>query len=447
MMKYRTILFICVVSLVTGITSVTAQENKTLRTNTWSAYAQGGMSWATGLEYKNINNATGMSVSPEAGLGVNYNLRPWVRFGLNWEISKFKREQRFNEFQPVAPSFGNPAEGFTKLESNYGGIAYGKMWTRYNNLDLTAEFNIMEIWPNRKLSKFNLYAGLGAGVMFAKGNTYTIGMGSEYWTDPDNYDPIGNSAVKDNWSSTAWVKANNAHHNFCAFYIPVVLSAEYDLTPRFTLGLKGGYKAVISGHHMAANGIETLAVVVRYNFLGAKHGVRSNKRKYEDAMAAYNALKNDYDALYAQNEANEAEARKAAQDCRKAIDKLNNENEALRQTLNDCQEKCAAEPEVVIIQFGWGMSRISKDDLQRLESLAQNIKADEKIMINLTGEASADGSKRANQRLSEKRLKNVMDALNNMGIDSNRIRSAKAIGDKNRVFNAANRRVEIVIYK
>lgn len=444
-MKYRIILFTCVAVLVAGVTDAAAQDSKALRKNTWSAYAQGGVSWATGLDYKNINNTRGTSIAPEFGLGVNYNLRPWVRFGLNWEISKYRREQRFGEFQPLAPSFGNPDDGFSKLTNSYGGMAYNEMWTRYHNLDLTAEFNIMELWPKRKCQWFNLYAGVGAGAMFAKGNTYTVGMGHEYWTDPDNYDQNGN-AVGDNWSSTAWVKANNRHHYFNAFYIPALISAEFDVSPRVTLGLKGEYKAVISNKSMAPNGIETLAVVFRYNFVGRKHGVRSNKSKYNEAMASYVALQKDHEALEAQRTADEKKKREAERQYREAIDKLNAENEALKRSLKECEDNNRT-PEVITVQFDGGMSKISDKDMQKLADLAKAMKADENVMISLTGEASADGGHRTNQRLSEKRLKKVMAVLNENGIDSDRIRSAKAIGDANRVFNSSGRRVEIVVNK
>lgn len=445
-MKYRIISFLCAVTFVAGVTDAAAQDSKALRTNTWSAYAQGGVSWATGLDYKNINQTDGTSIAPEFGLGIDYNLRPWVRFGLNWELSKYRREQRFGEFQPLDPSFGNPDEGFSDLTSSYGGIAYNRMWTRYHNLDLTAEFNIMEFWPKRKCSWFNLYAGVGAGVMFAKGNTYTVGMGTEHWTDPDNYDPDGN-AVGDNWSSTAWVRANNRHHSFNAFYIPLLLSAEFDVSPRVTLGLKGGYKAVISNKSMAPKGIETMAVVFRYNILGRRHGIRSNKSRYNEAMASYGALKQDYDALQAQRTADAAKARDAEQRYRDALDSLNAENDALRRSLQDCRNSRPAAPEVVTVQFDSGMSKLSGQDMQRLAAFAGELKSDEKVTISLTGEASADGETRANQRLSEKRLKNVMSVLNDNGIDSRRIRSAKAIGDANRVFNASSRRVEIVVHR
>lgn len=438
-MNYRIILFACVAAFGAGITDAFAQDSKALRTNTWSAYAQAGTSWATGLDYKNINQTKGTSIAPEFGLGINYNLRPWVRFGLNWEISKYRREQRFAEFQPLPPSFGNPDEGFSDLTSSYGGLAYRKIWTRYNNLDVTAEFNIMEFWPERKCPWFNLYAGLGAGVMFAKGNTYTLGMGTEHWTDPGNYDQNDN-AVGDNWSSTAWVRANNNHHSFNAFYVPALLSAEFDVSPRVTLGVKGEYKAVVSNNDFAPKGIETMAVVFRYNILGRKHGVSSNKRKYEDAMASYSTLKKDYEAL-------QADCAENAEKARKSIDRLNAENNALKRSLQDCQNDKSAENEKVIVLFGYGMSKVSDKDVQQLAELARNMESHENVTISLVGEASADGGRAENQRLSEKRLKNVMDILNEHGVEGKRIRSSKAIGDTNRVFNASNRRVEIVVHK
>ena len=143
------------------------QDYKALRTNTWSVYGQGGVSWATGVDYKNVSPPKGTSLSPEVGFGVNYNIRPWVRLGLNYEFSKYAREQRLSDFRSVAPIFSMGNQGITELVKNYGGIAYGKQWTMYHNIDLTAEFNIMQLWKDRKNTWFNLYAGTGIGMMFA----------------------------------------------------------------------------------------------------------------------------------------------------------------------------------------------------------------------------------------------------------------------------------------
>ena len=227
MKKLFSILSISLVTFMATTTNAQTLDYKALRTNTWSVYVQGGASWAGGLKFKSINPTSGTSIAPEFGLGVNYNLRPWVRLGLNYEFSKYKREQRLDKFETIDPSFNGPGSGLTENTANNGGIAYRKLWNMYHNIDLTAEFNIMELWANRECSRFNLYAGTGVGMMFAKGNTYVIGMGNEQWEDTNN----ANGAT-DNWTSHTWLKAENSRHNYSSFYVPVVLSAEYDVLPQ-----------------------------------------------------------------------------------------------------------------------------------------------------------------------------------------------------------------------
>lgn len=284
MKKVRIILCACLVACVTLVTDAGAQDYKCLRTNTWSIYGQGGVSWATGLEFQNVNPSTATSIAPELGAGVNYNLRPWIRLGLNYEFSKYKREQRFNALQPVAPTLDIP--GFNLAENN-GGMAYRKMWTQYHNADFTIDFNVVQLlWNNRKSGRFNLYLGSGIGMMFANGNTYAIGMGDERWVDPNNY--AAEHQVKDNWASLAWVTVDNNRHHFEERYVPIVLTAEYDVSSRVTLGVKGQYKSLISPEAaLAPDALCAAAFVVRYNILGPRHGVSSYKRKYEELVRKY----------------------------------------------------------------------------------------------------------------------------------------------------------------
>lgn len=237
-----------------------AQDYDSLHANPWSVYLQGGMSWAGGVDMKNVDASSGTNVSPLVGLGVNYNLRPWVRLGFNYEFSKFCREQRFSDFQPVAPklhSTGTPTE-------QYGGRVYSNMWTQYHNIDLTAEFNVMEIWKNLQNKKFNLYVGTGVGCMFANGNTYDIAMGYERWSSSDNYE--NSVQVGDNHELYSWMTANNSRHSFSSLYVPVVLSAEYDINPKWSAGVRGGGKFLFSSDDFAPKNVWSAAVVVRYNF-------------------------------------------------------------------------------------------------------------------------------------------------------------------------------------
>ena len=159
-------------------------DYKAYRTNTWSIYAQGGASWADGVDMQNVNAAAGTLTNPLVGGGLNYNIRPWLRLGLNYEFSQYGREQRFAEYQPISTDFLKN-QGMTLVESG-GGKAYSKMWTQFHAADFSVEFNIAELWQNRKAQWFNAYLGTGFGYMMANGNSYDIAMGYAVWEDPNN---------------------------------------------------------------------------------------------------------------------------------------------------------------------------------------------------------------------------------------------------------------------
>lgn len=422
MKKLLTIL--CLGAFVVSTTNVSAQDDqKSLRTNTWSIYGQGGTSWATGLDYKNVHSSAGESIAPEMGVGVNYNLRPWIRFGLNYEFSKYKREQRFTEFQSM--NYKPAIQTGELIESN-GGMIYGDMWTWYHNVDLTAEFNIMELWVNRSSRRFNLYAGTGLGAMFAKGNTYTMGMGAEVWHDT--------SATNGDWTNTGWVKATNDRHHYQSAYMPFNLSAEYDVSPRLTLGVKGQYKCVFSSDDMAPDGLFATAFTIRYNF------VPSCKQYYKDALYKRN---NEYNDLI-------NEARRTKAELEVAITDLNTENERLKKLLEECSESLDECEKYVRIKdlnvyFHLNDATVTRDEEARLAAFARELKADERFTINLVGEASAEGETLHNQELSEARLANVIKLLNQNGVGHDRIKSAKAVGSSKQIHDASGRKVEITV--
>lgn len=456
-MTNRIRLLFCAAALVVMATGAAAQDTgqdgyRAFRTNTWSLYAEGGASGVTGLDFRNVSSSMGTNVAPLAGFGIDYNIRPWIRIGLNYEFTKYRREQRFSEFQSVTPSYSNPSEGFTELVSSTGGIAYNRMWTQHHDIDLSLEFNLADIWTRRKAQWFNLYVGVGAGMLFANGNTYTIAMGSEHWTDPDNYDASG-LAVGDNWQTTAYVTTGNVRHDFNAFYVPVSMSVEFDVAPRLTLGVRGQYKAVFSDHELAPNGIETLGMVVRYNLLGRRHGYRSYRNRAIHAEREYDALAADYEALRLENE-DLAERAGKEDGPQRIYEAINGQTEALSDRLSAREDalriptEAAKElPDVLTVHFGLNEAKVSDTDKSRLEQLAREMTADQSVEISLTAEASADGNDASNQRLSERRLKNVMKVLNNNGIDGSRIRSARAIGASNRSYDPSVRRVEILVHK
>ena len=85
------------------------QYNKDVRTGTWSIYAQGGLSWVTGLWYQNVDAKKSYSLSPAVGGGVDYTIRPWVRVGAEYLWSRYRGEQRFSQIEATMPMklYGN----------------------------------------------------------------------------------------------------------------------------------------------------------------------------------------------------------------------------------------------------------------------------------------------------------------------------------------------------
>ena len=68
--------------------------NSELRHRTWSVYAQGGLSWATGVWYRNLDAKRSYRQSAAAGGGFDLTIRPWVRVGAEYIWSRYRREQR-----------------------------------------------------------------------------------------------------------------------------------------------------------------------------------------------------------------------------------------------------------------------------------------------------------------------------------------------------------------
>ena len=227
-----------------------AQESNysQLRTNSWSLYGIGGISFVTGDRlYQNVDPSPDTYVAPMLGAGVTYNIRPWVRLNLGYENSKYRREQSWHQVQT-------------------DGLSYRSLEVMHHDVDLTADFNLAQIFRHKGESgRFNLYLGTGIGGMFAYGYDYTIRTGESETVDPD--------LMNDNYAYTAWLKASNERVKKNAAYIPLNLSAEYDISPRFTMGIRASAKFILDHKtQLVPSTAESFGIVLRYNFVGRKHG-------------------------------------------------------------------------------------------------------------------------------------------------------------------------------
>lgn len=427
MKRYLTIIML---ALSSGLfADVVAQErgNSAYRTSTWSLYAEGGATMVHGLGMSSVDAPPGMNIFPEIGAGVSFNIRPWIRLGLNYDFSKYAREQRFSEFQPLGVPTGDGT-----LSEQYGGLAYSKMWTHYHAVDATVEFNLMEFWRNREDKRFNLYAGAGFGWLFAKGNTYDITMGHERWSG--SYKETINT----------WLDAVNSRHKYDVGYVPMLLSAEFDVSPVVTVGVQGNYKRLFSRDN-APKGIGTASVVLRLNILGSKSGYRSTGRKLRESELALAAMTVAGAAVKA-----DCEASGKAKD--EALASAKTENAALKSRVEALEKenaglKARRTNEVLqdlTVQFSNDSFKLSAAAKTDLEAFAGRLKSTEGVELVVVGEASATGGSGHNQRLSELRIETVLDYLRRQGVDCSRA-LRQPLGDSAGDSSDSARRATILV--
>ena len=401
-----------------------AQErgSGTYRTCTWSLYGEAGATMSHGIGISNVNAAPWTSVSPEIGAGVSFNIRPWIRLGLNYDFSKYARELRFDKL----------------LLEKTGGLAYTKMWTQYHATDLTLEFNVMEIWKNRTDKRFNLYAGAGFGWLFARGNTYNIAMGNERWKE------------KYKETTNIWLKAENTRHNYNTGYVPMLVSAEFDVSPIVTLGLQGNYKRLLKCDN-APKGIGTVSMVVRLNLLGGKSGYKSKSHKLresQNALAAMTdvneAVKEDYeDSLHSLKD-DLADSENEVARLKSELEDLKKENESLKSQAEEKPKMSRDTLGNICVMFDFDSSKLRKQAKTELDDFAKRIKSTEGYELFVTGEASAGGDSRYNLKLSELRIDSVISHLSKKGIDCSRA-YRQPLGDTGKDSSKSAQRVTILI--
>ena len=448
-----------IVLLFVPIIDIGAQErgSGTYRTCTWSLYGEAGATMSHGIGISNVNAAPWTSVSPEIGAGVSFNIRPWIRLGLNYDFSKYARELRFDKLQPLGDSAGDgtididgnlsgdivpdidgkPAGDRLLLEKT-GGLAYTKMWTQYHAADLTLEFNVMEIWKNRTDKRFNLYAGAGFGWLFARGNTYNIAMGNERWKE------------KYKETTDIWLKAENTRHNYNTGYVPMLVSAEFDVSPIVTLGLQGNYKRLLKCDN-APKGIGTVSMVVRLNLLGGKSGYKSKShilRESQNALAAMTdmneAVKEDCEDSVNSLKDDLADSENEVARLKSELEDLKKENEALKSQSEEKPKMSRDTLGNICVMFDFDSSKLRKQAKTELDDFAKRIKSTEGYELFVTGEASSSGDSRYNLKLSELRIDSVISHLSKKGIDCSRA-YRQPLGDTGKDSSKSAQRVTILI--
>ena len=395
--------------------------NKELRTNTWSIYAQGGLSWANGVWYPNIDAKSSYKQSPAVGGGIDFTIRPWVRIGADYIWSRYRREQRFsvidNNVMPVK--------------------TYGNYMMNTHNIKLGVQFNLMEFWTARKAQWLNIWLGTGLGGTLARGNEYGVWISN---TKNGTSSSIGNDANISNDGTvtiTGNVSTHNRHENFNKLYIPATLHIEADVSRQFTVGVKGEMDWLLNRQEVAPKHLIYALATVRYNFVQSR--ARKLRDYYDGEIAALNDRAN---SLRQEADSEKARAEQEAQLRQKA----EQENNDLQRQLDDCQNSkkaVEATPEHYV-QFAHNSSYMSREEKDRLRSFARSVKGEK---LTIVAEASTPGTSDYNQLISERRMKRVVDLLLKEGFSLQDLQPQTAIGAKNGKKTFEGRRVTIKVKK
>ena len=402
--------------------------NSELRHLTWSVYTQGGLSWATGVWYRNLDAKRSYRQSAAAGGGFDLTIRPWVRVGAEYIWSRYRREQRLSaldaETMPVK--------------------AYGNYMMNLHNAKLGVGLNLMEIWPERRAQWLNIWAGTGAGYTFGRGNEYGIHF-SNTQTQGGRTTPLTGGASISNDDAvtiTGNVRTTNRHERFNTFYIPASLHVEADLGRRLTVGLKGEADWLLNRGDIAPRRYAFALVTLRYNLVPSRAKVQ--RAYYEGEISA---LGGRLEALRLEAARSSARAAEAEEALRLAETR----NADLQGRLSDCEERMAraeagasAAPPSHFVQFGHGSSSVEGSEAERLRAFARGVRGER---LSLVAEASTPGGEEYNVRLSERRLRRVVEILVSEGLSAGDLRPATAIGARNGKDSAEGRRVTITVVK
>ena len=404
-----------------GKADLLRNTNKELRTNTWSIYAQGGLSWATGVWYQNLDAKKSYKQSPAVGGGIDFTIRPWIRVGADYIWSRYRREQRFDKLDTDA----SPAK------------TYGNYVINTHNVKLGVQFNFMEFWPNRKPQWLNIWMGTGLGGTFARGNEYGIWVGNTVSENGNTKPFFGDINISNDATVTVTGKVAtvNRREKFDKLFIPATLHIEADVSRQFTLGLKGEMDWLLNRQEVAPKHLIYAMATVRYNFVQSRS--RKLRNYYDGELAALNDRTN--------NLRQEADAEKARADRESALrQKAEQQNADLQRQLDDCQKskKTVVATQEHFVQFAHNSSYMSREEMDRLRSFARSVKGKK---LTVVAEASTPGTSDYNQLLSERRMKRVVDVLIKEGFAPQDIQPQVAIGSKEGKKAAEGRRVTIKV--
>ena len=415
--------------LATAATLQAQTYNDTVRTHTWSVYIQGGGTLYHGMRGMD-EIAKRKHIMPFGGVGVKYNIKPWVRLGLNLEYDMLRSLDKGmlstttnRGYEIKDPSTGKTYP--TTLETKMDRFQ-NRYTMQYAMADLNVDFNIMEFWHNRKAQQLNLWLGVGVG--------YLRGWSRNSTTFSYREMAVAKGEGYYNVYTHNYMKSHAFNEHVDAMYIPATLSLEYDLSSRWTAGVFGRYSYLPLNKDLTPKGMYSAGVVLRFNFVSKV--MPSNKARYYCALSEQAEMKAAYEQQL-QDKLRENESLASQLSASKK------DNAELKAMLDDCEK--SKKLTSYDVYFTLNKSNITTQEKIRLRNFIQRLKEQGNYKLTIIGEASSDGPSSKNYKLSEERLNNVVDYLRKRGIEDFSIKLEKAIGDSNDCPKEECRRVQITV--
>lgn len=422
-------LTMAVAVLATAATLQAQTYNDTVRTHTWSVYIQGGGTLYHGMRGMD-EIAKRKHIMPFGGVGVKYNIKPWVRLGLNLEYDMLRSTDKGmlstttnKDYEIKDPSTGKTYP--TTLETKMDRFQ-NRYTMQYAMADLNVDFNIMEFWHNRKAQQLNLWLGVGVG--------YLRGWSRNSTTFSCREMAVAKGEGYYNVYTHNYMKSHAFNEHVDAMYIPATLSLEYDLSSRWTAGVFGRYSYLPLNKDLTPKGMYSAGVVLRFNFVSKV--MPSNKARYYKALRDQAEMKEAYKKQLAEKQRAYDGLSESLKACRK-------DNAELQSLLDDCEKSKKVKSYEVF--FTVDKTNITTQERLRLKKFINTLKEQGDYKLTIIGEASSDGVSSKNYKLSEGRLNNVVNFLKKQGIKDFDIKLGKAIGDSNGCSKEECRRVLIII--
>lgn len=424
MIKFKYIY--CIVAFSLFATIVSAQTyNDSVRTNTWSIYIQGGVSGYHGARGDFFKGSEQL-YSPMVGIGVKYNIRPWIRLGFNADFTTIKSlDKSILENKTITPNF-KVGDYYTDL------VVESKRIQNKNDLyligrDINVDFNVMQIWPNRGAQWFNIYLGVGVGwANLNNHNTVT-------WTYKEQ--AVASGSSYNNIFINNRMETTKNKNSLSAIYYPASISFEFDITRQFSAGVIGQYKFFPYESDNTPKGLYNAGITLRYNFVKSK--VRLKSEEIANLKDVIEQLKNDC----------QADKEKLTKEANDKINTLNQKIAEKEREINEIKNsiKPSNDKNGAIVYFDNNSSILTKGNQVLLESIAKCLNDNPNQSAVLYASANSVGSTYSNQKLSDKRLEAVKEFLISNGVNPDQFKFELSLGEYKMDETEECRKVLIVV--